>query len=429
MERSDYLKNGLHYHVKNLFPYCRSITGEGIRKTLSYFEKYNKDFKRLKFKTGLKILDWEVPEEWHIKDSYIQHLESGIKFAEFKKNNLHLVGYSEPIDKVLDLKNLLSNIHFSKVNDSYIPYVTSYYKKNWGFCLSKKEVQNLPEGKYKVFIDSYFKKGYLELSHALLKGTSDKEILFSSYVCHPSMANNELSGPVVLNAVMDYLKNNYKKRKFSYRFLLIPETIGSIAYISKYKKKLKKNVICGFNLSCVGDEKAFSYISSPFKNTLADKSIKAALIGKDNVKEYSFLQRGSDERQFCSPGLRLPLCTFSRSKFGDYPEYHTSADNLNLVTDKGLYDSFKIIKSIIDSFELGLYPKASFIGEPQLGKRGLYPNISLVRDTNPASLRMDFLAYADGNTSLFDIANITNYPLSDIIDECKKLQKYRLVQC
>ena len=296
-----------------------------------------------------------------------------------------------------------------------------------GICLSKKELKNLPQGKYKVFINSSFKKGNLELSHALLQGKSKKEILFSSYVCHPSMANNELSGPVILNALLDYLKNNFKKRKFSYRFLMVPETIGSIAYISKYFKSLKNNVICGFNLSCVGDEKAYSYINSPFKNTLADEALKAALIGKKNVKKYSFLERGSDERQFCSPGLRLPLCTFSRSKFGEFPEYHTSADNLNLVTEKGLLGSFEIMKSIIESFEIGLYPKINVIGEPQLGKRGLYPNISVVRDKHPASLRMDLLAYSDGRTSIFDIANITNYPLVDIIDEYKKLKKSDLL--
>ena len=422
MKKSKYIRNGLHWHVKNLFPICRSITGDGIRETLSYFEKYNTNLKRIRFKTGEKVLDWEVPEEWNIKDSYIQHLDTGIKYAEFSKSNLHLVGYSQPIDKILDLKELKSNIHYSKVNPSYVPYVTSYYKKYWGFCLSKNELDNLPKGKYKVFIDSSFKKGTLELSHAVLKGNSKKEILLSSYVCHPSMANNELSGPVIINALLDYVNNKYKKRKFTYRFILLPETIGSIAYLSRYSKRLRNNVICGFNLSCVGDEKAYSYINTPFKDTLADKAMKSALIGKKNVKVYSFLDRGSDERQYCSPGLRLPLCTFSRSKFGEYPEYHTSADNLNLVTEKGLLSSFEVLKSIIDSFELGLFPKVKVIGEPQLGKKGLYPQISIVRDKHPAASRMDFLTYADGDTSIFDIANITNIPLQDILTEYKTLK-------
>jgi len=347
------------------------------------------------------------------------------KLYEISQNTKTTILYESPfrvIKTLLDLKELKSNIHYSKVNPSYVPYVTSYYKKYWGFCLSKNELDNLPKGKYKVFIDSSFKKGTLELSHAVLKGNSKKEILLSSYVCHPSMANNELSGPVIINALLDYVNNKYKKRKFTYRFILLPETIGSIAYLSRYSKRLRNNVICGFNLSCVGDEKAYSYINTPFKDTLADKAMKSALIGKKNVKVYSFLDRGSDERQYCSPGLRLPLCTFSRSKFGEYPEYHTSADNLNLVTEKGLLSSFEVLKSIIDSFELGLFPKVKVIGEPQLGKKGLYPQISIVRDKHPAASRMDFLTYADGDTSIFDIANITNIPLQDILTEYKTLK-------
>ena len=427
MKESKYLKNGLHFHVRNLFPICRSITGKGIRDTLDYFEKFNNEFKRLKFKSGEKVFDWEIPEEWEIKDGYFEHIESKKKFANFKINNLHIVGYSEPVNQIMYLKDLKKRIHYSEVNDSYIPYVTSYYKKYWGFCLSKKDFSNLPEGRYKVLINSNFKKGNLELSHALIKGKSRKEILFCSYVCHPSMANNELSGPVVLNALLDYVKNTYPKRKYSYRFLMLPETIGSLAYLSKNIKKLKNNVICGFNLSCVGDERAFSYINTPFKNTLADKAIKAALIGKENVKVYSFLDRGSDERQFCAPRIRLPLVTFSRSKFADYPEYHTSADNLDLVTEKGLKESFKILKSIIDSFENELYPSVNVLGEPQLGKRDLYPQISTVQKRHPASKRMDFLTFSDGETSIFDIANLTNIPLEEIIQEYKTIKRSNLI--
>ena len=428
MKKSEFFQKGLHFHVRNLFPICRSITGDGIRKTLKYFENFNSEYKRIKFKSGEKVFDWEIPEEWNIKNGYFEHIETGLKFADFKKNNLHIVNYSQPVDIILDFEELKQRIHCSDVDNEFIPYVTSYYKKYWGFCLSKKEFDILPSGNYRVFIDSNFKKGTLDLSHAIFKGKSKKEILLTSYVCHPSMANNELSGPVVLNAILDYLKNKYKKTNYSYRFLMIPETIGSIAYLSKNLNKLKKNVICGFNLSCVGDERAYSYIKTPFENTLADKAIKAALIGKTNVKEYSYLERGSDERQFCAPSVRLPLCTFSRSKFGEYKEYHTSADNLNLVTERGLQDSFEVIKSIIDCFELGLFPKVNVIGEPQLGKRGLYPQISMVNKKHPASKRMDFLTYADGNTSIFDIANITNIPLNELCVEYQKMKDSGIIK-
>ena len=412
-----YFKNGLIHHVKKLFPICRSITGKGIRQTLSYFESYNKEFKRLSFKTGEKVFDWNIPKEWNIVDGFIEHIESRKKFAEFKKLNLHIVGYSEPIDKILNLEKFIDRIHVSKSNDNFVPYVTSYYKKYWGFCLSKKEKEALPKGKYRVFINSSLTNGSLEMSHALIKGKRKEEILFSSYVCHPSMANNELSGPIVLNALLNYIKSKYKKSKYSYRFLMLPETIGSLAYLSKNINEMKKNTVCGFNLSCVGDERAYSYVNSPFKNTLADKAIKSSLIGKENVKIYSFLERGSDERQYCAPGVRLPLITFCRSKFGEYPEYHTSEDNLNLVTDQGLYDSYEVMKSIIDAFEFGLYPKVKTKGEPQLGKRGLYPQISEVSDKHPAKQRMNIISYADGETSLFDIAAITNTSLKEVIKE------------
>ena len=225
--------------ARDLFPICRSITGSGIRKTYDYFAKLNPEFKNISFKTGHKVFDWKIPQEWDIKDAYIQH-QSGKKFAEFKKLNLHVVNYSTPINKTFSRKELLKRIHTEKKQPDAVPYVTSYYKKTWGFCLSEKEKKKLPNGKYRAFIDSKLKKGKLDLIHALLKGKQKKEIFFSSYACHPSMANNELSGPVLLNAIMLYLKRKYPKRKFSYRFVLLPETIGSIAYLSKYKTTLKK---------------------------------------------------------------------------------------------------------------------------------------------------------------------------------------------
>ena len=431
----DFMVNKLNYsdkslfdHLKELFPICRSITGDGISLSLSYFEKYHKEYQRLEFKTGEKIFDWVVPLEWNIKDAYIENLKTKERFAEFKKNNLHIVGYSVPINKTLDLDEFSERIHIHKDNKYLIPYVTSYYKKYWGFCMSKKEKDSLKKGLYKVFINSTLKKGKLNLSHAIIKGNSTKEILFSSYLCHPSMANNELSGPVVLNALLDYIKTNYKKRKYTYRFIMQPETIGSIAYLSKFKDELIKKVICGFNLSCVGDERAYSYVSSPFENTLADKAIYSAISKFRSFKKYSFLERGSDERQYCSPRIKLPLITFSRSKFGEYPEYHSDADNLNLVTNKGLNESLDVLKTIIDAFEEGLYPKLLTYGEPQLGRRNLYPNLSKSEKINSVKLRMDFMAYCDGKTNIFDICKIINCDLYSLLKEYKLLKKENIVE-
>ncbi len=412
--------------AKDLFPLCRSLTGEGTRKTLNYFKNLNKEFKIIKFKSGKKVFDWEIPLEWNISDGYIEH-ESGKKFCEFKKNNLHIVGYSTPINKKIKKRDLLKNIYVQDDQPHAIPYVTSYYKKRWGFCISKNELQKLPEGNYRAFIDSDLKKGNLDLMHAKLGGISNKEIFFSSYVCHPSMANNELSGPVLLNAIMLYLKKNYKKRKYSYRFVLLPETIGSIAYLSKFKNILKKNVLAGYNLSCVGDERNFSIINSPSANTISDISLESALIGKKNVKVYSYLDRGSDERQYCSPLVNLPLCGFSRSK--EYPEYHTDQDNFSVVTEKGLNGSLEVFKNIIDSFENGILPKTKIICEPNLGKRNLYPTISQKGTHGPEiKNRLDIITLCNGKNNIFQISKILKINLHDVLKEIKILKKNNIIE-
>lgn len=411
--------------AKDLFPICRSITGSGQRETMRYFKRINPDFKTIKFKTGKKIYDWQIPKEWNIEDAYIEH-ESGARFAEFKKNNLHLVGYSIPINKIISKKELLKHIYTQKDQPLAIPYVTSYYKARWGFCLSEKQKKKLPLGKYKVFIKSSLKKGSLDIYQAKFKGESEKEIFFSSYICHPSMANNELSGPVLLNALIKYLKDNFpKNRKFSYRFVLLPETIGSIAYLSKFKKEMKKNIICGFNLSCVGDDRAYSYIASRDGNNLADQLLKKTLKGVKNVKKYTFLERGSDERQYCAPGIDLPVCGFSRSK--KYKEYHTDKDNFNVVTQKGLEGSFKVMKIIIDQFEKSIYPKSKIFCEPNLGKRNLYPTLSQKGIYKDIRLRMDLLAFSDGKTNIKEIAKKIKQPYKKVFLEYKFLKLRKIL--
>ena len=412
--------------AKDLFSICRSITGNGTRMTLSYFEKINPEFRRLKFKTGQKVFDWEIPKEWNIKDAYLEH-ESGEKYAEFKKCNLHIVGYSKPVNKKISKKELLNYIYTQKDQPDSIPYVTSYYKERWGFCLSENQKSKLPDGNYKVIIDSDLKNGNLELSDAIFKGKTKKEIFFSSYICHPSMANNELSGPVLLNAIMHYIKSNYPKSKFTYRFVLLPETIGSIAYLSKFMKVMKSNMICGFNLTCVGDERAYSYVGSRKGNTLADDAIEAALFGLSNVKKYSYLDRGSDERQYCAPGIDLPVCCFSRSR-SEYPEYHTHKDNFNVVTQKGLEGSFNVVKKIIDAIELELYPKTTMFGEPNLGKRGLYSTLSQKGKYDNTRLRMNLIAQSDGMTNIFKIAKLLKEPLDKLCNEYSLLKSKKVLK-
>ncbi|WP_320664854.1 DUF4910 domain-containing protein [Prochlorococcus sp. MIT 1223] len=413
--------------AKSLYPKNRSIMGPDIRSSFNYFLQEHIEFKPIKFNTGDKVFDWEVPEEWIVRDAYIEH-ESGKRFAEFKKNNLHLVGYSVAVEDFIKKEELLSKLHSIPDLPTAIPYVTSYYEKNWGFCLSHDQLSNLPEGNFKVLIDSEHKSGELWVIEAVVPGESSQEIFFSSYLCHPSMANNELSGPVLLNELINYVKG-LKNRYYSYRFVLLPETIGSIAYLSKRLTDLKENMLCGYNLTCVGDERAYSHVQSRLGNNLADQALRASLKNLDNVKEYTYLDRGSDERQYCAPGIDLPLCTFCRSKFGKYPEYHTNKDDFNVVTEKGLIGSFKVMKSIINSFELGIYPKVKVLGEPQLGKRNLYPNISnMHKDLHPVIAMKNVFTYCDSSHNIFEISEKVNMNLNNVLENLKVLNHHKLVE-
>ena len=409
-------------HARALFPFNRSLTGSGTINTLLYFESIHPEFERLRFLSGQKIEDWIIPKVWEVNKAYIQHIRSGKIFADFQKSNLHLVGYSIPFKGVLSLTELSKHIYTLPKQPNWTPYVTSYYTPSWGFCLPHSSFLELPEGDYNVIVDTTLEDGYLEMSHINLSGFSSKEIFFSSYVCHPSMANNEISGPVLLNEIFQYIKSQYSSSQFSYRGVLLPETIGSIAYLSMFGDSMINNMLSGFNLSCVGDERAYSFVHTPYADTITDKALSAAFIGLNNVIEYSYLQRGSDERQYCSPRYRLPVCSFSRSKYGEYPEYHTSADDFSVVTRVGLDGAFNVLKSIIDAFETCLFPFVSVKGEPQLGRRGLYPNTSIKRGLkHPAQDRMDILSYCDGRNSVFDISLITNIPLSVVTSEIRLL--------
>lgn len=414
--------------AKDLFPIARSLTGDGVRETFRYFEEIHPEITRHGFATGTQVFDWTIPKEWKIRDAYIEHIETGARFAEFKQHNLHVLGYSAPVDQVMDKAELLPHIYTQEDQPDLIPYVTSYYSERWGFCMSHNAKAMLPEGAYRVVIDSELFDGELIVGDAKIQGQLDREIMFSSYICHPSMANNELSGPVVSMALLKYIKEHYPNPRYSYRFVLVPETIGSITYMSENLADMQARVECGFNLSCVGDDRSFSHVQSRYANTIADKALEAALIGKENVKTYPFLHRGSDERQYGAPGIDMPLCGFCRTKYGEYPEYHTDADNFDVVTDAGLDGAFEVLRSIIDAFEIGLFPKVTVKGEPQLGKRGLYPTISQKGTYSSINARMDFLAYADGTNTLFDIAKIIGVPLSIVLDEARLMAEHNLIQ-
>jgi len=402
-----------------LFPITRSLTGDGVKKTLNIIQKEFPKLKIKKFKSGTKVFDWNIPEEWNVTDAYVIDKYNN-RIIDFKKNNLHLVGYSIPIKKNITKKELFKNLYFLKNQPKAIPYITSYYKRRWGFCISYNEYKILDKryslnDKFKVVINSNLnKKGNLNYGELILKGKSKKEILISTYICHPSMANNELSGPIVSMGLINYFKN--KKLNKTLRFVFIPETIGSISYLSKNLKYLKENVIGGYNLSCIGDERQHSCMFSKYQNSPSDEAVIEAykLLKIKNYKVYPFLKRGSDERQYNSPGIDLKISSIFRTKYGEYPEYHTSLDNFNLVTLKGCVGGFNVARKSIEILLERIYPKCKIMCEPQMGKRGLYPTLSTKNENKLTRSYMDFLQYADGTNSLEKISNLIKLELNSV---------------
>jgi aminopeptidase-like protein len=419
------IHNDLYNLAKKLFPICRSITGQGVRDTLKILNEVC-ELQIKEVSSGYKAFDWVIPQEWEISDAYIID-PNGVKIVDFKKNNLHVVGYSIPIDIELSLEELKKHLYYIEDLPDAIPYITSYYKENWGFCISYNQWKNLKNGIYKIKINSRHFNGKLNYGELIIKGKSNKEVLISTYICHPSMANNELSGPVVSIYLARWLKdiNPY----YTYRFIYIPETIGSIVYLSKNLNDLKKNVICGFNLTCIGDNYNYSFLNTRYGDTLTDKLIENVFSKRLKVfNKYSYIERGSDERQFCSPGIDLPIVTIMRSKFGEYKEYHTSLDDLNFISEEGLEGGYKIVKECISVLEENKKFITKFLCEPQLSKRNLYPDISTLKTRESVKTLMNIIAYSDGKNDLIDLSNLLNIPAVDLIADIKLLEKNKIIQ-
>ena len=414
-----------------LFPYNRSITGNGVRKTLNEIKKILSDLAIFEVESGSKVFDWEIPDEWDCQDAYII-TPSGEKICNFKVNNLHVMGYSTCIDDYLPLDELQKKLYSKEDLPEAIPYVTSYYERDWGFSISHKQRQELTDGRYRVFIDSNHKKGHLTYGEVVLKSNSkvriNKEIFLSTYICHPSLANNEISGPVVTTYLLKWLKN-LKNRKFDYRAVFVPETIGSIAYLSKNYLKLKENVIAGFNITCVGDDNSYSFLPSRNGNTLSDIVAKHVLKHHTkNFEEYSFLDRGSDERQYCSPGIDLPIASIMRTKYGEYEQYHTSLDDLDFISDKGLNGAFEALALSIVCIENNQIYKSTNLCEPQLSRLGLRSTVGAIDNMTQFNKDVtNVLAYADGKKDLISIAIEVDRPLWELIPVVDKLVEYNLL--
>ena len=391
-----------------LWPINRSLTGEGVRKTLDILKREITELKIKTVPSGFKAYDWKVPQEWKVNSAWIE-TPDGEKICEFSKNNLHLVGYSKHFKGSLTLAELQNHLHSIEDNPNAIPYVTSYYQSAWGFCIKQNDRNKLKKGVYKVNVDTNHFDGELNYGEIVIKGKSKKEVLFSTYICHPSMGNNELSGPLVSQALVKIINKN-KNNFFTYRFIFIPETIGAIVYIKKNLKFLKKNLKAGFVITCVGDEGEFSYIPSRYGNTYADKLAKNILQESyPNFKQYSFLDRGSDERQFCSPKIDLPVCSVTKTKYGTFKEYHTSDDNLNFISSKGLSESIEFYLKIILLNEKNAIPEVKTFCEPQLGKSGLYSHISKSGSSMKSRDFLNVVAYSNGHDDLIKIAKKINY--------------------
>jgi aminopeptidase-like protein len=382
--------------IAELYPLCRSITGEGFRQTMEILRRQI-PLTVYEVPSGTKVFDWEVPREWNIRDAYIKNAE-GKKVVDFQKSNLHILNYSSPVKKVVSLSELKEHLFTVPAHPDWVPYRTSYYQENWGFCLSHNEFLALEEGKYEVFIDSTLENGCLNYGELYLKGEEEDEILISCHACHPSLANDNLSGVSLASLLAKRIGS--VTHRYSYRFLFIPGTIGAIAWLAQNEEKVSK-IKHGLVLSGLGDGGNITYKRSRRGNTDIDRAAGLVLEHSGSAYELiDFSPYGYDERQYCSPGFNLPVGGISRTPFGKYPEYHTSADNLEFVRPEFLADSYDKVLAILsvlenNRFYRNLCPKC----EPQLGRRGLYSSIGV----NELAL-LWVLNYSDGSHHLLDIS-------------------------
>jgi aminopeptidase-like protein len=400
---------------KRLWPITRSITGNGVRETLGIIQQELPSLSINEVPTGTQCFDWEIPNEWNIKDAYVIN-PNGEKIIDFQSNNLHVVSYSTPVNKVISLAELQNHLYSLPNQPNAIPYVTSYYEERWGFCLTENQRKTLVEGNYKVCIDSELSNGSLTYGELVIPGKSKKEVFLSTYVCHPSMANNELSGLTVTTYLAKWLQS--QPREYTYRIIFIPETIGSICYLSQNLATMRANVVAGYNITCVGDNNAFSYLPSRNEKSISDRvALHVLKHTQPNFIKYAYLDRGSDERQYCSPGVDLPIATVMRTKYAEYIEYHTSLDDLDYISPEGLFGAYKVLSECIECIECNKTYKITTLCEPQMGKRDLYSTLGATSDNRKVDVKimMNILAYSDGSLDLLSIAHKLKVLMLDIL--------------
>ncbi len=412
--------------MTELFPICRSITGDGVRRTLEIIRQLV-PLEVIEVPSGTAVFDWTVPNEWNIRDAYIKG-PGGEKVVDFGEHNLHLVGYSVPVRQTMPLDELEEHLHSLPEQPELIPYRTSYYKEIWGFCLSHDQRTRLEDGEYEVVIDSSLEPGHLTYGELVLAGECEEEILVSCHLCHPSLANDNLSGLAVAVFLAKALEA--AERRFTYRFLFIPGTIGSITWLAR-NEETAQHIRAGLVAANLGDPGSFHYKRSRQGDTEIDRAVQVAL--RDTGEEYrveDFVPFGYDERQYCSPGFDLAVGSLTRTPWGQYPEYHTSADNLELVTDESLQGSLEIYLEVVQILEQNrrfrnLNPKC----EPQLGKRGLYGSLGGGTEGRDQQLaRLWVLNLSDGKHSLLDIAERSGMGFGMIAEAAEVLLAAELLE-
>ena len=417
----------LYKLVAELYPICRSITGDGVRRTLEIVERELGGLAVSEVPTGTQVLDWTVPREWNVRDAWVADA-AGRRVIDFQASNLHLVSYSVPVRATIGLAELREHLFTLPDQPDWVPYRTSYYAERWGFCASQRLVDSLPEGDYEVCVDSTLADGHLTYGEHLVEGQTQDEVLISCHVCHPSLANDNLSGIAVASRLARLLGQGGRPR-YSYRFLFIPGTIGSITWLARNQDSLGR-VRHGLVLSGVGDPGGFTYKRSRRGDTEIDRAVAHVLgrSGRDH-QLVDFSPYGYDERQYCSPGFNLPVGRLGRTPFATYPQYHTSADDLDFVGPAQLQESLEVCQEIVEVLEgnrryLNLFPK----GEPQLGRRGLYGSIGGRSDAEERQMAMLWvLNLSDGDHSLLDVAERAGLPFAQVADVAAVLEEAGLL--
>ena len=399
--------------MAELYPICRSITGDGVRQTLDILRRYI-PLSIQEVPSGTQVFDWTVPKEWNIRDAYVKN-SKGERVIDFNRSNLHVVSYSVPVNRRMGLQELREHLFSLPDHPDWIPYRTSYYKENWGFCVSHRQLEALTDEEYEVCIDATLTEGHLTFGEYLLPGETADEILISCHVCHPSLCNDNLSG-IVMAVHLAMLIAQWPIRRYSYRFLFIPGTIGSITWLARNDSQAER-IRHGLVVTCVGDGGRFTYKRSRRGNAEIDRAAKHVLqhSGHPYVVE-EFFPYGYDERQYCSPGFNLPVGCLMRSPHGSFPEYHTSADNLEFVRADYLESSLGVYHQVIEVLEynsvyINLNPKC----EPQLGRRGLYSAVGAVPTQKLDQMALLWvLNLSDGSHSLLEICETANLPFREI---------------